>query len=135
MVRIFTVLFALLALSACGGPSEYIIVGTARAAGADGLITVEKTESNNLVNIEVENLAPPGRISEGTTVYVVWFKAPTGSPTAQGTLEYDPDDRVGRFSATSPHTELQVIVSAEVDATANSPSEIVILRQDVTAPE
>lgn len=134
MVRIFTVLFALLALSACGGPSEYVIVGTARAAGADGVITVEATESNNMLSIEVENLAPPGRISEGTTVYVVWFKAPTGSPTAQGTLEYDPDDRIGRFTATSPHPELQVIVSAEVDATANSPSEVIILRQDVTAP-
>ncbi|MFK7999350.1 MAG: hypothetical protein AB8H86_07120 [Polyangiales bacterium] len=134
MVRIFTVLFALLALSACGGPSEYVVVGTARAAGADGLITVEKTESNNLLSIEVENLAPPGRISEGTTVYVVWFKPPTGPLTAQGTLEYDPDDRVGRFSATSIHAELQVIVSAEIDATANSPSEVVILRQDVVAP-
>ena len=41
MVRIFTVLFALLTLSACGGPSEFIVVGTARAAGADGMITVE----------------------------------------------------------------------------------------------
>ena len=134
MVRIFTVLFALLTLSACGGPSEFIVVGTARAAGADGMITVEKTESNNLVNIQVENLAPPGRISEGTTVYVVWFKSPTAGPAAQGTLEYDPDDRVGRFSATTIHAELQVIVSAEVDATANSPSEVVILRQDVVAP-
>ncbi len=86
------------------------------------------------MTIEVENLAPPGRISEGTTVYVVWFKAPTGSPTAQGTLEYDPDDRVGRFTATSPHSELEVVISAEVDATANSPSEVVILRQDVVAP-
>ncbi len=87
MVRKLTLVLALFALAACGGPSEYIVVGTAHASGMDGLVTVENTEGNNLITIEVEHLTPPGRVSDGATAYVVWFKPEGGTPQAQGVLD------------------------------------------------
>ena len=135
MLRIISLVFALCALAACGGPSEFVVVGTARAVGADGLVTMEKADGNNLVNISLENLPPPGRVSDGATVYAVWFKPQGTTPQMQGSLDYDPDARTGTLQATTPHLALELVISAEVDATVNSPSDVVIVRQEISAPE
>ena len=122
----------LAALAGCGGPSEYVLTGTQRAAGADGLVTVEEIEGNRMVTVELEHLPPPNRISESATVYIVWVKPERGQPTMAGRLEYDPDDRVGRTRATTPHDHFTVFVTAEADTTADSPSDVVVARQEVT---
>ncbi len=123
-------LFALL-LVGCGGPSEYIVTGTERAAGTDGLVTVETIEGNRMVTVEMEHLPPASRISESATLYVVWIKPQGGTPSMAGRLEYDDDERSGTMRATTPHTEFELLITAETDATATSPSDIVVARQRV----
>ncbi len=130
-LRHFSVVALFAAVIGCGGPSEYVLVGTPRAAGTDGLVTVEEIEGNRLVTVELEHLPPPGRISEGAAVYIVWIKPERGQPTMAGRLEYDPDDRVGRMRATTPHDHFTVFVTAEADPAADSPSDVVIARQEV----
>lgn len=127
-------LFGLL-LVGCGGPSEYIITGTERAAGTDGLVTVETIEGNRMVTVEMEHLPPASRISETGTLYIVWIKPQGGTPSMAGRLEYDDDERTGTMRATTPHTNFQLMITVEADATASSPSDIVVARQQVEEDE
>ncbi len=130
-------LMGMLALvaAACGGPQEYAIAGTERAAGADGMVIVEEIEGNRMVSVELEHLPPPDRISGSATVYIVWIQPNGAQPTMAGRLEYDPDDRVGRMRATTPHTNFKVLVTAEADAQAASPSDVVVARQEVSGED
>lgn len=121
----------LAAFVGCGGPAEYVVTGTQRAAGADGLITVEEIEGNRLVTVEIEHLPPPNRISDSATVYIVWIKPERGQPTMAGRLEFDPEDRIGRMRATTPHRHFTILVTAEADPEADSPSDVVVARQEV----
>lgn len=123
-------LFALL-LSGCGGPSEYIITGTERSAGTDGLVTVEVIEGNRMVTVVMEHLPPASRVSETATLYVVWIKPQGGTPSMAGRLEYDDDERTGTMRATTPHTNFELLITAENDATVAAPSDIVVARQRV----
>lgn len=124
-----------LLLAACGGPQEYAITGTERAAGADGMVVVEEIEGNRMVSVDLEHLPPPNRISESSTVYIVWIKPDGAAPTMAGRLEYDPEDRAGRMRATTPHINFTVMVTAEADAQAASPSDVVVARQQVSGEE
>ncbi len=122
---------ALLFALGCGGSHEHVVTGTERAAGADGTVVVEELEGNRMVSVTLEHLPPPDRISEGATVYLVWIQPVGAVPTMAGRLAFDGDDRTGRMRATTTHREFQVIVTAEVDATVASPSDVVVVRQDV----
>ena len=84
-----------------------------------------------MVTVEMEHLPPASRISESATLYVVWIKPQGGTPSMAGRLEYDDDERSGTMRATTPHTEFELLITAETDATATSPSDIVVARQRV----
>jgi len=120
-----------LALSACG-PTTHSMVGTERAAGADGTLTIENGEGNQLVTVELVHLPPPARVREGTSVYVVWLTPPGAQPTLAGVLAYDADDRTGTLRATTPHEQFGLIVTAEEAPDVVSPSDAVVARY---APE
>lgn len=124
-------LFSLLMLAACGGPAEYILTSTARTAGTDGLVTVEDLNGNHMVSVSLEHLPPPERISESATAYLVWIQPDGGTPSLAGALNYDADDRIGRMQATTPEDNFSVIITAEDDAQAAAPSDVVIARQEV----
>lgn len=120
-----------LGLVACGS-NEYVVTGSERAAGADGTITVEELDGGNvLVNVAFENLPPPDRIGQGLTTYIVWFKVEGQQPSMAGALAYDADNRTGSMQATSPHSKLEVIVTAEKAGNATSPSEFVVAKRAV----
>jgi hypothetical protein len=119
----------------CGGPNEYVMRGQSRATGADGNVTVGDYDDGNAeVEIEVSNLAPPARIEEDATVYVVWFQPADGRPTKAGELAYDEDDRTGTLRATSANREFTVIITAEEEGDAESPSDNVVFRQEAEVP-
>lgn len=119
--------------TACGS-DEFQVVGTPRAAGADGTVTVEEIEGGNyLVLVEVEHLPPPDRIAEDATVYVVWIKPEDGAPVKAGRLEYDPDERTGTVRATTPAAEtFFVLITAEPDDTTNEPSDAIVVQREVS---
>lgn len=118
----------------CGGPNQYVVQGAPPAAGADGNISVGDFDDGNAeVEIEVANLPPANRVEEDATVYIVWFKG-DGAPAKAGQLAYDDDERTGTLHATSPNREFTVLITAEEEADASSPSEHVVFRQDVEVP-
>lgn len=121
---------AMALLSACG-PSEYIVTGTDRAAGADGLVTLEDIEGgNHLVNVEIQHLPPPDRLGSGLNTYVVWFFG-QGDPRLASVLEYDEDDRSGNATATSPDGSFELVVTAENTRSPSTPSDVIVARRRV----
>ena len=131
--QISFVFFCLLvSTGACGGPDEYAIVGTARAPGSDGAVQLETIEGGNtLVTVAVDHLPPVERLGAGLHAYVVWFVPPGQPPVKAGILEYDPDGRTGRMMATTPHRRFTLKITAEPDASTDSPSDVVVAAREI----
>ncbi len=120
----------------CGGPAEYALAGSARAAGADGTIQVEEIEGGNrMVTLTIQHLAPPDRLGSGMTQYSVWFVRAGAQPQRAGNLEYDADARQGTMMATTPMTRFTVKITAEADGNAVAPSDVVVADREVGADE
>lgn len=126
---------ALLALpvAACGGgPRSYTLRGTQRDPGSDARIQVETLDGgNHLVTLTATNVTPADRIGTGNTVYLVWIRTPNGQAQMESQLAYQPDQRTGRATITTPQRRFTVLVTAERAATATTPSENVVLMQEV----
>lgn len=138
-MRLRTLVLALLLgsatlLTACGGPSEFAVVGTPRSAGTDGLITVEEIEGGNyLVLVEVQHLPPPDRVAEDASTYIVWFKPEDGGPAKAGRLAYEPEERTGTMRATTPAGgTFTVLITAEPDDTTQAPSDVIVVQREVS---
>jgi hypothetical protein len=125
---------ALTGLGGCG-PTTYQMTGTEHAAGTDATATVEEIEGGNvLVTLEVEHLAPPGRVSSGMNTYVMWFRG-SGDARIGAVLEYDEDDRVGRATATTHESQFEIVVTAESTRSPGSPSEVIVMRRRIGGQE
>jgi len=117
---------------ACGGSSEFIFVGGPRTVGMDGVAQVETVEGGNrLVSLQLQHLPPPERLGEGLSAYVVWFRAEDQAPVRAGVLEYDPETREGALTATTPMADFTILVTAEAEGNAPSPSEIVVAERAI----
>lgn len=123
-----------LSLTACGGPSEFALVGSGGAAGADGNVQVEDVDGgNHLLTIHVEHLPPPERLHEGLTTYAVWLVAAGATPVKAGHLDFDAETRMGNLVATTPLPEFEMKITAETDANSTAPSDTVVLTRQITA--
>ena len=117
--------------SGCGGPAEYALAGSPRAAGADGLISVEEIEGGNrLVTVSVDHLPPATRLGEELTTYVVWFVGNGGAVKA-GQLVYAEDTRQGQMHATTPLREFTLKITAERAADVAAPSDVVVADRQI----
>jgi hypothetical protein len=121
-----------IAVGACGADARYVVIGTARAPSASGIVEIDDIDGGNtLVTIHLEYLHPPNRLDRGYTTYVVWFQGEGGAPMRAGALSYDAEARTGDLSETSPMQKFVVKVTAERDANPSRPSEYVIATQEV----
>jgi predicted small lipoprotein YifL len=131
---VFAVL-ASVALTACGGPLHYAPKGTPKAPEADAQVSAEIDENASMTHLTIlaEHLAPPGRLQEDATVYVVWTrKNDSGTWQRIGALEYNEGDRKGELKAASvPLTAFDLVVSIEKKAAPESPSGDIVLQQRV----
>ncbi len=120
-------------LTACGGPLKYDVVSTPKAPGADAHIEADvRNELNQtIVELQITNLAPPGRVEANAASYLAWYRARDSQPWARvGALQYDAETREGRLKASVPETqfELQVTAEASLDSEAPSPNAVVVQR-------
>jgi hypothetical protein len=124
---------ALLLNGSCGGPSGDVIVGTARAPGADGLIDAEEEGSSGaLVNVHMERLPAPEQLGEGLKYYVVWYESKGGKPIRAGSLTYQREARTGDLVKTCPYREFRVRITAERSQDTQTPSELTIAERAVS---
>lgn len=142
MQRLVTIWLVFAALSlplvasfGCGGGSwNYNVVASQRDPGADGTVHVERIEGGNrLVTVSFRHLTPPERLGGGLTVFVLWFRDAQGHSTKAAVLQYEPDSRTARATATTPMTSFQLVVTAERNGSGAEPSENVIFNQRIRA--
>lgn len=122
-------------LVACGGPLRFAPKGTPKAPEADAHVIADVDEKASITHLTItaEHLAPPGRLQDGGTTYVVWARK-NDSATWQrvGALQYEEGDRKGELKAASvPLTEFDLVVSIEKQATPESPSGDIVIQQRV----
>jgi hypothetical protein len=122
-------------IASCVGPSKYQVTGSTRAPDADGRISVEKVEGgNSMVTLTVDHLAPPQRMVNAATTYVVWFQRPGQAPVIVGQLAYDSGNRTGVMHATTTDHQFNVLVTAESEGGVLTPSDVVVFQKQVEAP-
>lgn len=123
------VLAAALPLSGCA------MMGTGGTAGghsmtvspampsAEGMVRLGPTTNDNTsIDLTVEHLAKPERLTPPASVYVVWTK-PAEAEEAQniGALKVD-EELTGRLTTVSPLHSFELFVTAEPNAQVTEPS-------------
>jgi len=122
-------------LVACGGPLKYAPKGTPKAPEADAHLVadVDQKASMTHLTLSAEHLAPPARLQQGGTTYVLWARKNDGGAWQRiGALQYDEGGRTGELKdATVPLTAFDVVVSIEKQAAPEVPSADIVLQQRV----
>jgi hypothetical protein len=117
---------------ACAQNNQYLVRGTDRSVGVDGVITIKpQSEDVNVVSVELVNLPPPERHDKAKKAFVVWITATDGTPIRAGRLTYDSQARIGTLQATTPNDQVFVQVTAEEDSAAPKPSDFVLISKHV----
>ncbi|MCB9732415.1 MAG: hypothetical protein H6745_07380 [Deltaproteobacteria bacterium] len=120
-------------VGACSTSSEYVVQGTEKSVGCDGVIEITRDQEDvNVVNVVVVNLPPPERHQKNLRAFVVWLTAKDGAPVRAGRLAYDPDARRGTLRVTTPNDQVFVQITAETSSRVDKPSEFVIMSKHVT---
>jgi hypothetical protein len=119
-------------LCACGADGRYVVIGSARASSTSGTVEVDELDGENTqVSVHLEFLHPPSHIDPSLGQYVVWFVPKAGATVRGGALKFDPAQRTGNLTATSPFRHFAVKITAERPGTAKAPSEYVVATQDI----
>lgn len=131
------VLAGSLALGGCshmgtgGNEQTWTLHAVDAAPTASGKVEVATEKNgNHQVKVEVKRMAPPAKIFDGTSIYVVWLKAENGSYQNIGTLAIDKDLN-GKLTTKTPFDNFDVLVTAEADALALTPSDNKVMNTKV----
>jgi hypothetical protein len=123
---------ALFLFAACGADGRFVLIGSARAPSASGIVEVDDLGDDNAqVAVHLEFLHPPSRLDPSLTTFVAWFVPPNGAAVRAGALRYDSAQRTGDLTQTAPFHRFNLLVTAEHDAKPTKPSAFVIATQDV----
>ena len=110
---------------------KYPLTADKSVPAARGQVDVGNDKNGNTkVEIEVEHLAAPENLTPARTAYVVWFQERGAEPVNQGSLRPGKNLKA-KFKSVTPLKSFDVLVSAEADPTAKSPSGPEVLRASV----
>lgn len=93
-------------------------------------LDVKANTGNTEMDLKVEHLAKPSLLAQPASNYVVWVEQLGHEPINEGVLRVD-DSLKGEVKATTTATRFMVLVTAEDDAKAQTPSDRVVLRANV----
>jgi hypothetical protein len=129
---IVLVAVAMLAIGAAAWAKTYTFQSTSIAPGATGIIDVKasKNAGNADVTIKVDHLARPTLLTPPANEYVVWVEPEGGSPQNQGVLQVG-DNEKGDLRMTTTASKFKVLVTAETQPHASTPSNRVVLQSEV----
>jgi hypothetical protein len=91
---------------------------------AQGKAKLRKTKNGNVeIKLAVKHLAPPGRITPGSDVFVVWVRglAPGSEAQNLGALKVD-SNLNGKLTATTAMSSFDLFITCEQSQTATAPS-------------
>lgn len=121
-----------LALAACSGTQKTQLATSPQAPAAVGKVETRRTENKNTeVNLEVEHMAPPNKIANDATVYVVWAQPEgTAGPQNMGAFVVG-KDRKGSLKSVTPHERFDLIVTPEPSGTVERPTNDPVLKAKI----
>ena len=104
------------------GGQTFTMTTSPKLPAADGRARVRvDADGNHVIELSFQRLAPPGRAFEGTTMYMVWLVPRSAGPQAIGSLDVA-DDQKAKVTIRTPNENFDVLVTAEVNAFATTPS-------------
>jgi hypothetical protein len=117
--------------AACGPSKVPVQVAPEQPAARADLRVGADSNDNTTIDLRVRHLADPARLSPPRSIYMVWLR-PQGGETTEplGQLQVD-KNLDGRLRAVTPYREFELLVSAEDDIEAFSPSHQIALRTSV----
>jgi hypothetical protein len=133
MKRAHVLVWMALVLVGCSKTQTYEVKGSPVALGTDAVLSVTPGGGGNQsIELNVQYLMPPDRARAGSKYYAVWVRHQDRSPVQLGNLDFDEKERTGQLTTTTPYKSFELFVCPEKDAQPNSPSNVVILSQQVT---
>jgi hypothetical protein len=103
--------------------------------GAQGTVKVKKDKNGNyVIDIHIENLAPPGQLTPAKKLYVAWVETEEKGARNIGQLKTSSSmfskTRKGSIETVSPYKPVKVFISAEDDAGIEQPGMVIVLTTD-----
>jgi len=114
----------LFAVGACASSSQIRLAGSPDIPAAQGNVTVGTTENGNTsVQFTVKHLAPPDKVSPGSTVYLVWARPldPGSTATSLGALQLS-ENLEGELATVTPLRAFDIFLTPESAQAATFPS-------------
>lgn len=108
----------------CGGTKDIQLMSSADIPAAQSTVKVSTTDNGNTrIDLAVEHLAAPERVSPGATVYVVWARGSAVETQSQnlGALKVD-DDLKGTIVAVTPLHSFELYITAEPSQMTETPT-------------
>ena len=96
---------------------------------AQGKVSLKNTKNGNVqIKLSVKHLAPPGRITPGSEVFVVWARglAPGAEAQNLGALVVD-KNLSGKITATTAMSSFDLFLTCEQSQTVTLPSTLELL--------
>jgi hypothetical protein len=116
-------------LNSCTNKITFPVSTVAPAANAHGKI--KKDNNNNyVIDLEVDNLTSPERLSPAKKMYVVWMETVDNGTKNIGQLSTS-DSNNGSLRAITPFKPRQIIITAEDQSNISLPSSNVVLKSNL----
>jgi hypothetical protein len=128
-VTLFLLFSFLLATAAWG--REDRLTNTGAAPAAEGKVITDTDRNGNTgVEIEVKHLAMPQSLTPAKQAYLVWVQPRGKDPELLGALRVN-ENLEGSLKAATAHKTFDVLITAEDNMKADTPSSMVVLKGTV----
>jgi hypothetical protein len=102
------------------------------SATGDVKAKVEK-DGNMKISVAVDHMAPPQKVSQGATTYVVWAQPITGGPAQNlGSLKINSSERSAKLDTMTSARDMKILVTPEPSPAVTKPSASPVLWTTVT---
>jgi hypothetical protein len=113
-------------------PREDRLTNTGLAPAAQGkVITSTDRNGNTEVEVKVQHVATPQSLTPPRQTYLVWVQPRGQQAELLGAMRINGDSLEGSLKGTTRYKDFEVLVTAEDNATAEVPSDAVILKGTV----
>ncbi|HYO84623.1 MAG TPA: hypothetical protein VES20_24690 [Bryobacteraceae bacterium] len=121
----------LLLLAGGAFAKKYPLTADSSVPAARGQVDVGRDKNGNTkVELQVEHLAAPENLTPPKAAYIVWFQERGGEALNQGLLKPGKNLK-GTFKSVTQMKTFEVIVTAESDTSAKTPSGVEVMRGTV----
>lgn len=132
MRKLYALCFTVALLcTAAYAAKKYPMTAASIVPGARAEVAVGKDKNGNTtLKMTVRHLANPDRLTPPAGAYVIWLREPGGNVDNRGQLKMDKNLKAS-FEAVTPLKSFDLLVTAEQDVTAKSPSGPEVLKATI----